>query len=94
MAEEVGKSLAVVVENVGKVTDLIDGITLASQEQAQGVSQIQIAVTQIDHVTQQTAAGTEESAAASEELAAQAKSVTIMVEELTAMVGGRAAQPG
>jgi methyl-accepting chemotaxis protein len=90
VAEAVGKSLAVIVANVGKVTDLIDGITQASQEQAQGADQISTAVTQIEQVTQQTAAGAEESAAASEQLAAQAKSVTAMVEELTTMVGGGA----
>jgi methyl-accepting chemotaxis protein len=92
VAEDVGKSLTVIVENVGNVTDLIDGITQASREQAQGADQISTAVTQIEQVTQQTAAGAEESAAASEQLAAQAKSVTAMVEELTAMVGGAAAR--
>ncbi len=88
VAGEVGKSLGAIVGDVTKVTDLIDGINKASGEQAQGVDQINTAVSQMDKVTQQNAAGAEESASAAEELAAQASTVKGMVEELSIMVGG------
>ncbi|MBN2561404.1 MAG: methyl-accepting chemotaxis protein [Phycisphaerae bacterium] len=89
VAGEVGKALGAIVGDVTKVTDLIDGITKASEEQAQGVDQVNTAVGQMDKVTQQNAAGAEESASAAEEMAAQAQAVKGMVDELSAMVGGK-----
>ncbi len=89
VAGEVGKALGAIVGDVTKVTDLIDGITKASEEQAQGVDQVNTAVSQMDKVTQQNAAGAEESASAAEELSAQAQTVKGMVNELATMVGGR-----
>jgi len=94
VAGEVGKALGAIVGDVTKVTDLIDGISKATEEQAQGVDQVNTAVAQMDKVTQQNAAGAEESASAAEELAAQATSVKGIVDELAAMVGGRNAHTG
>ncbi|MNU03425.1 Methyl-accepting chemotaxis protein III [compost metagenome] len=39
---------------------MMDNIALASQEQSRGVEQIRVAITQMDHVTQQNAALVEE----------------------------------
>ena len=89
VAGEVGNALGAIVSDVTKVTDLIDGIARASEEQAQGVDQVNTAVSQMDKVTQQNAAGAEESASASEQLSAQAATVKSMVDELADMVGGR-----
>jgi methyl-accepting chemotaxis protein len=78
-------------ENVviaGKVAQLVDEIASASQEQAHGISQINIAVTEMDKVTQQTAANAEESASASEELNAQAEQMKVYVEDLELVIGG------
>jgi len=90
VAGDVAKALSAIVNDVSKVTDLVDGITRASEEQAQGVDQVNIAVSQMDKVTQQNAAGAEESASASEELAAQAQTVKGIVGDLMALVGGSA----
>jgi len=68
-------------------------IASASNEQAQGVSQVNIAISQMDKVTQSNAATAEESAAAAEELSAQAASVKESVLTLQQLVGG-ASQPG
>ncbi len=89
VASEVGKALGAIVGDVTKVTDLVDGISKASDEQAQGVDQVNTAVSQMDKVTQQNAAGAEESASASEQLAAQAQAVKGMVQELTGVIRGR-----
>lgn len=70
-----------------KVGELVREIAAATEEQAQGIEQINRAVTEMDTVTQQNAAGAEESAAASEELNAQAEEIKAMVQELTALVG-------
>ncbi|UCE59302.1 MAG: CZB domain-containing protein [Phycisphaerales bacterium] len=92
VAGEVGKALGAIVGDVTKVTDLVDGISKASDEQAQGVDQVNTAVSQMDKVTQQNASGAEESASAAEELAAQATAVKSMVQELSALVGGASSE--
>ena len=94
VASKVGEALGAIVSDVTKVTDLIDGIAQASQEQAQGVDQINSAVSQMDKVTQQNASGAEECASASEELSSQAEAVKGMVNDLSALVGGKASSSG
>jgi methyl-accepting chemotaxis protein len=71
-----------------KVDQLVDGIAAASQEQSQGIGQVNIAVAEMDKVTQQTAASTEESAAAAEELNAQAEQMKGFVADLLQVVEG------
>ena len=63
-------------------------IAAASQEQAQGIEQVNTAVSQMDKVTQQNAGNAEESASASEELNAQAESMKDAVNELVKLVEG------
>ncbi|TAE30992.1 MAG: methyl-accepting chemotaxis protein [Candidatus Kapaibacterium sp.] len=55
-----------------KVRDIVGEIASASNEQAQGISQVNIGLAQIDRVTQQNTAAAEECAAAAEELSKQA----------------------
>jgi methyl-accepting chemotaxis protein len=90
IAGEVGKVLDEIVQSIGKTTDLVSEIAAASQEQAQGIDQVNTAVAQMDKVTQQNAANAEESASASEELSSQAESMNDIVGELVALVGGTA----
>ena len=78
-------------QNAAKVGELVGEIAAASNEQAQGIEQVNIAVTEMDKVTQQNAANAEESASASEELNAQAEELKVFVNELAAIVGGKAA---
>jgi methyl-accepting chemotaxis protein len=72
IAERTANALKEIVNSIGKTSDLIDEISVASQEQAQGVSQINTGLQQIDQVIQQNTATAEESAATSAELAGQA----------------------
>ena len=76
--------------STAKVGELVGEIAAASSEQAQGIEQVNIAVTEMDKVTQQNAATAEESASASEELNAQAEEMKSFVADLAAMVGGNA----
>ncbi len=87
ITKKVGESLNNIVTNVKRVTDLVAEIAAASQEQAEGVVQLNTAVNQMDSVTQQNASSAEQSAAASEELSAQAEGLTKVVDELTKIVG-------
>jgi methyl-accepting chemotaxis protein len=92
VAGDVAKALGAIVSDVSRVSDLIQGISKASDEQAQGVEQVNTAVGQMDKVTQQNASAAEESASAAEELAAQAQAVKGMVQDLVVVVGGAAAR--
>ncbi|MBI5193563.1 MAG: chemotaxis protein [Nitrospirae bacterium] len=87
ITKKVSDSLNNIVTNVKRVTDLVAEIAAASQEQAEGVNQMNTAVNQMDQVTQQNASSAEESAAASEELSAQAESLTKIVDDLSQLVG-------
>ncbi|MCP3952655.1 MAG: hypothetical protein GY697_10630 [Desulfobacterales bacterium] len=77
-----------VAESSAKVGELVAEIAAASSEQSQGIGQVNIAVTEMDKVTQQNAANAEESASASEELNAQAEQMKSSVADLAALVGG------
>ncbi len=81
--EEFGQVAATVTKSV----ELVGEIAAASHEQAQGIEQINKAVSEMDRVTQQNAANAEESAAASEEMNAQAQQMREFVEGLVAVVG-------
>ncbi|MDY6903075.1 MAG: methyl-accepting chemotaxis protein [Thermodesulfobacteriota bacterium] len=78
-------------ESAQKVGELIGEIAAASKEQSQGIDQVNIAVSQMDKVTQQAAANAEESASSSEELNAQAEELMSMVKEFNTLVGGSSA---
>ncbi len=86
---EVAKSLTGIQSVAGKVATLIAEIAAASKEQAQGIDQVNTAVSEMDKVVQQNAANSEESASASEELSSQAEELMAMVEELMGIVGGK-----
>jgi methyl-accepting chemotaxis protein len=79
-----------------KIGQLVDAIATASAEQAQGIAQVNIAVSEMDKVTQSTAATAEKSAAAAGELNAQAEQMKVYIGDLVAVVVGRAngAVPG
>ncbi|MES1947270.1 methyl accepting chemotaxis sensory transducer [Salinisphaera sp. C84B14] len=70
-----GEVLSEIVESINKVGDLISEIAAAGNEQANGIDQVNIAVSQMDTMTQQNASLVEESAAASVSLEEQAASL-------------------
>jgi methyl-accepting chemotaxis protein len=88
IASEVGKTLAEITGSNEKVNALISEIAAASAEQAQGIGQVNTAVTQMDKVTQSNAAAAEESASASEELSSQAMELNGVVATLMQLVTG------
>ncbi len=74
-----------------EIGQLVDEIASASEEQSQGIGQVNTAVTEMDKVTQQTAANAQESAAAAEELNAQAEQMKGYVGDLVRVIGGSSA---
>ena len=92
ISAKVAKSLEEIVGKARQVDEMAGEVAAASQEQSQGISQVNIAVTQMDKVTQSNAANAEESAAAAEELTAQAESLKDAVSELLRLVDGQGRQ--
>jgi methyl-accepting chemotaxis protein len=72
LVQEAGTTMADIVAQVQRVTDLVGEISAASVEQTRGIEQVGHAVSQLDQVTQQNAALVEESAAAAESMKHQA----------------------
>jgi methyl-accepting chemotaxis protein len=87
IANAASNSFREIDDKAKKVSDLIGEVTLSSREQAEGMGQLSMAMSQIDQVTQQVAANSEEAAAASEELNAQAAAAIEAVAVLAKIVG-------
>ncbi len=67
-----GQTMTEIVVSVQQVSDIIGEISSASSEQSTGIGQVNSAVLELDHMTQQNAALVEQSAAAAESLREQA----------------------
>lgn len=87
IADRSGQSLKGIMKSVKTMTELNAGISSASTEQSQGISQISQSMNQLDQATQSNAASAEEAAASSETLLRQAKSLAEQVEHLRNLVG-------
>jgi methyl-accepting chemotaxis protein len=72
-----------------KVAKIVEEIAAASNEQAQGIEQINKAVAEIEKIVQQNASGAEECASASEEMTSQAGLMKGFVQDLALLVEGR-----
>ncbi|NYE61465.1 methyl-accepting chemotaxis protein [Duganella sp. 1224] len=97
LVDRAGATMEEVVASVQRVTQIINDIAIASEEQRNGIEQVNDAITQMDQVTQQNAALVEEAAAAAAALKDQADGLTqaVSIFQLNG-VGATAArrQPG
>jgi methyl-accepting chemotaxis protein len=78
---EVLKNFQEITEKTNKVSQVMAEIAAASDQQDQGISQLNKAVEQLNQLTQQNAANAEESASAAEEMSSQS-------EEMRSMIAG------
>lgn len=72
LVDEAGKTMNEIVTSVQHVADIMGEITAASREQSTGIEQVNLAITQMDEMTQQNAALVEQAAAAAESMEEQA----------------------
>jgi methyl-accepting chemotaxis protein len=80
-ANKSGESLKEIISSVKAVDQLISEISAASDEQKRGIDQINIAVAELDTMTQQNAALVEETASAGEEMSNQSQELIVMMEK-------------
>ncbi|WP_213949210.1 methyl-accepting chemotaxis protein [Luteibacter sp. dw_328] len=83
LVEQSSVALRDIVASVKKVTDIVAEIAAASAEQSAGVDQVNLAIAQIDQVTQENAALVEEAAAAAKSMQDQAHSLSDQVAFFT-----------
>ncbi|RZT09730.1 methyl-accepting chemotaxis sensory transducer with TarH sensor [Duganella sp. CF402] len=95
LVAQAGDTMQDVVRSVQKVGGIISEISLASREQSEGIEQVNLAIMQMDTVTQQNAALVEEAAAAaaalSEQAAALSQAVGVFRTPAMPRAGGTAA---
>ena len=89
LVEQSSVALRDIVASVKKVTDIVAEIAAASAEQSAGVDQVNLAIAQIDQVTQENAALVEEAAAAAKSMQDQAHSLSDQVAFFTVDGGDR-----
>jgi len=88
VVDQASESFGSVTESSAKIGGLVGEIATASHEQAQGFTQINQAITEMDTVTQQNAAVAEESAGAAAEMTSQATAMMTAVAKLKLLVDG------
>ncbi|MEB2398488.1 MAG: methyl-accepting chemotaxis protein [Alcaligenaceae bacterium] len=77
--ERAGATMQEIVDSVARVTDIMGEISAATTEQSSGIDQINRAVTQMDHVTQQNAVLVQDAAASAVSLSEQVNSISSVV---------------
>jgi methyl-accepting chemotaxis protein len=74
-----GQTMIEVVSSVKRVSDIINEITAASEEQSAGIEQVNQAIAQMDQTTQQNAVLVEDAGAAARAMASQAQDLDAAV---------------
>ncbi|MBB3182849.1 methyl-accepting chemotaxis protein [Halomonas fontilapidosi] len=92
LVRQAGDTLQTLVERVNRVAEVLGEISAATHEQSDGIGQVNLAVADLDRVTQQNAALVEESTVAAEQLKAQANRLAEAVGSFT--VSGEGDKPG
>ena len=87
LVNKTGDTLENIVGSVERVNDSSKDISTAAAEQTSGISQINIAINQMDEMTQQNAALVEQASAASENVADQAVKMRELMDFFTLMGG-------
>ncbi|WP_068306064.1 methyl-accepting chemotaxis protein [Pararhodobacter sp. CCB-MM2] len=94
-AEDAGRMLEGLVPDIERTATLVSQISGASQELATGATQVNLAIQQLDKVTQENTSASEELSSTAEELAAQAETLRAAMAffQLSEGSRGQAAKP-
>jgi methyl-accepting chemotaxis protein len=90
----VAAGLRQILAKAREVDQLVGEVATASHEQSEGIGQINMAISQMDKVTQSNAASAEETASAAEELNAQSEELRTTSQQLAALVGAKTGEGG
>ncbi|MCE9609346.1 MAG: methyl-accepting chemotaxis protein [Chthoniobacter sp.] len=87
-AQSIQQVFTGIVGQIKSLDEVIAEIAAACKEQSQGVGEVNMAVSQMDKVTQSNAAAAEENAASANEMSGQARTLQDVVARLEAVVSG------
>ncbi len=79
LVRNAGATMKSIVEHITRVSDVLEEITAATGEQSDGINQVNIAVADLDRMTQENAAMVEESTTAAEQLKEQANHLAVTI---------------
>jgi methyl-accepting chemotaxis protein len=79
LVAQAGSTMKEIVQAIDHVTDIMTQISTASVEQSEGIQQVNLAIRQMDDVTQQNAALVEETAASAEALEEQTERLNVNI---------------
>ena len=94
LVAQTGKSLARIVAKVVEINSIVGEIAASAQEQATGLQQVNVAVSQMDQTTQQNAAMAEEATAASRSLSQETGQLSGLVGQFQISPDGEGAPAG
>ncbi len=77
---QTAESLEQITSRVAEIGGLVSAVAASAEEEARGVSEVNIAINQMDQITQQNAAMVEQSTAASHSLATEAQAMSKLVQ--------------
>lgn len=80
LVDRTGEALASIVSSVSDISERVSSIAASAREQSSGLAEINTAVNELDHVTQQNAAMFEETTAASHALTSEADALAKAVQ--------------
>ena len=93
LVADAGTTMTEIVASVQRVTDIIGEISAAASEQSAGIGNVNVAVSELDQMTQQNAALVEQSAAAAQSLADQSRKLAGVVATFRLAQGSPALAP-
>ncbi len=83
LVSETGRSLERIIARIAELSTLVSDISSAASQQSQGLAQVNIAVGEMDGVTQRNAAMVEQSTAAARSLATEADALSAEIARFT-----------
>ena len=90
MSGKAARTLNEIVAKVRRMDELVAEVAAASREQTDGITQINLAISQMEKVTHGNSVHAESSAASAEELKTQAETMRDSIGELLSLAGARA----
>jgi len=92
LAKETALVIEKITESSGKIAIIVTEITSAANEQARGVSQVNVAIANMDQVTQSNAIQSEKLTTSSRELSVEALEMDDLVDNLVEVIDGEDAK--
>ncbi len=91
LVDQAGTTMTEIVSSVKRVTDIMAEISLASEEQSNGIGQVNLAIAMMDDATRQNAALVEQAAASAGALQQEAQALDAVVDIFVLDAAGKSA---